>query len=70
MPHFPPQHPTVSRGRSAGRFVGSIGPSDCSPLKKLLCQGALLACAATCAAGGACAACFASLGMSSCIDCL
>lgn len=50
----------------------SIQPQGCSIFKKIACAGALVACGAVCigSAGTACAACFAGLGMGSCIECL
>jgi hypothetical protein len=55
-----------------GQAVGAIRPASCSIWKKAACAGALAACAYVCAQSGgvACAACFAGVGASPCIDCL
>jgi hypothetical protein len=52
--------------------LAGVEPQDCNTLKKIGCAAAVLACGAVCigSAGAGCAACFASLGMGSCIDCL
>jgi hypothetical protein len=49
-----------------------VTASSCSVWKKAGCATAVAACAAVCVIsdGLACAACFANLGVSSCIDCL
>ena len=49
----------------------SVVPQGCGLGKKIACAAAVAACAAVCvgSAGTACAACFAGLGMGSCIDC-
>ncbi len=49
-----------------------IQPNGCGLGKKIACAAAVAACAAACATGvgiPACAACFASVGAGSCIDC-
>jgi hypothetical protein len=49
-----------------------ILPNGCGLGKKIACAAAVAACAAACATGvgvPACAACFASVGAGSCIDC-
>jgi hypothetical protein len=58
--------------RSINDLAGiGINPSDCGLGKKIACAVAVAACATVCAGslGSACAACFAGLGMGSCIDC-
>lgn len=63
-----------SAGSSATGYASHSGvePQGCSTTKKIACAAALAACAAVCVGsdGTACAACFAGLGMGSCIDCL
>lgn len=50
----------------------SVEPQDCGLGKKIACAAAVAACSVACATGvgvPACAACFASIGAGSCIDC-
>lgn len=62
----------VSDIKMAIASTDAVIPSGCSTWKKIGCASAVAACAAVCygSAGTACAACFAGLGMGSCIDCL
>jgi hypothetical protein len=68
---LPRQSPAVLRQPSPVALGAHVGASGCDLFKKIRCAAAVAACVATCAAGPqACITCFASLGMSSCIDCL
>lgn len=68
---LPRQSPAVLRHPSPAALAADVGASGCPFFKKIKCAAAAAACVATCAAGPqACITCFASLGMSSCIDCL
>jgi hypothetical protein len=56
-----------------GAKINLIVPQDCGIFKKIGCATAVAACGTVCLTGAgipACAACFASLGASGCIDCL
>ena len=67
---IPKQVVPILRSDSSHLANAQITPQDCGLGKKIACSAAVVACAVTCAAGPeACAACFAGLGMSSCIDC-
>jgi hypothetical protein len=68
---LPRQSPAVLRQPSPVALSAHVGASGCDLFKKIKCAAAVAACVATCAGGPqACITCFASLGMSSCIDCL
>jgi hypothetical protein len=68
---LPRQSPAVLRHPSPAALSADVGASGCDLFKKIRCAAAVAACVATCAGGPqACITCFASLGMSSCIDCL
>lgn len=50
----------------------AVAPQGCGVFKAIACAAAVAACAGVCVGTGgtACAACFAGLGMGSCIECL
>lgn len=52
--------------------VAAVAPQGCGVFKAIACAAAVAACAGVCVGTGgtACAACFAGLGMGSCIECL
>lgn len=68
---LPKQVAPVQRRENFGPVPGNIAMSDCPWYKAVGCAAAIAACVATCALGPeACLPCFASLGASSCMDCL
>lgn len=52
--------------------TAAVAPQGCGVFKAIGCGAAVIACGAVCVGTGgtACAACFAGLGMGSCIECL
>ncbi len=68
---LPPQTPAIRRPAGVARAIMAVTPSGCSVFKKIACGAALATCVAACAGGpGPCVACLASIGASSCADCI
>lgn len=67
-----PVQRNINDTKIAMTLTNAVIGSGCSTWKKIGCAASVAACAAVCYASGgtACAACFAGLGQSSCIDCL
>jgi len=62
--------PVQRYGNTSTVSIG-VNPSGCSWGKKIECAAAIAACGATCALGPeVCVPCLASIGASSCLDCL
>jgi|GEM_PF-3104036 len=72
LPSLTPPDFTLHNSTAPTVVQAGVEPQGCNVFKKIACAGALVACAAVCAGtgGAACPACFAALGMGSCIDCL
>lgn len=68
---LPPQAPAIRRHTGIARAIMAVTPSGCSVFKKIACAASLATCVAACAGGpGPCVACLASIGASSCADCI